>query len=59
MTSGEAHQVNEQLADTQERLTNITRFLEDDDEQWDDELDELEHALDLVAKVRRTAGWLE
>ena len=59
MTSGEAHQVNEQLADAQERLTNITRFLEDDHEQWDDELDELEHALDLVAKVRRTAGWLE
>lgn len=58
MTLGESVQVQEQLTDVMERLTNVTRFIEDDPEDFDDELDRLEHAMDLVANVQRNAGWL-
>ena len=58
MTFGESLQVQEQLGDVMERLLNLQRFIMDDDEDFDDELDKIEHAMDLIANVQRNAGWL-
>lgn len=58
MTFGESMQVNEQLGDVMERLLNTQRFIMEDDENFDEELDRLEHAMDLVAWVQRNARWL-
>jgi hypothetical protein len=58
MTVDESLQVREQLGDVMERLLNTTRFIMDDDEDFDEELDRLEHAMDLVSWVQRNAGWL-
>lgn len=57
MTEGELDQVDEQLRDALERLKNTARFLEDDDMDWDDELDVIEHAQDLTAHAIRHVNY--